>query len=52
MANKEIRISCAPRGCLSLIVFIFILAALFYKLPTPWGTIEIDVFPPGLYIDR
>lgn len=53
MANEQkVQINCAPLGCLSIIAFIFILGALWYKLPTPWGSIEIDIFPPGLFINR
>lgn len=54
--KQNVNINCAPLGCLSLIafifIFIFILGALWYKLPTPWGSVEIDIFPPGLFINR
>jgi hypothetical protein len=50
--EKKVTINCAPLGCLCTIAFIFILGALWYKLPTPWGSVEIDIFPPGLFIDR
>ena len=50
--EKKVTINCAPLGCLSIIAFIFILGALWYKLPTPWGSIEIDIFPPGFFINR
>ena len=39
-------------GCFSLILFIFILTALWFGLPTPWGLFEIDIFPPGIFLDR
>ena len=39
-------------GCFSLILFIFTLTALWFGLPTPWGLFEIDVFPPGIFLNR
>jgi hypothetical protein len=39
-------------GCFSLILFIFILTTLWFGLPTPWGVFEIDIFPPGIYLNR
>jgi hypothetical protein len=39
-------------GCFSLILTIFTLTALWFGLPTPWGLFEIDIFPPGIYLDR
>jgi hypothetical protein len=45
--NNEVSI-----GCLPLILFIFTLWALWFGLPTPWGFFEIDIFPPGIYLDR
>lgn len=36
-------------GCVSLILFIFVLTALWFGLPTPWGTFNIDIFPPRIW---
>ncbi len=35
-------------GCLKLILFIFALTALWFGLPTPWGTLNIDLFWPAI----
>lgn len=50
MAKNETTINLG--GCLPLILFIFTLTALWFGLPTPWGLFEIDIFPPGIYLDR
>jgi len=51
MANKT-KIVYHRGGCFSLILTILVLWALWFGLPTPWGVFEIDVFPPGIFIDR
>lgn len=38
--------SCGGFSCLSLILFIFLLWALWFGLKTGWGVIIIDLFPP------
>jgi len=50
--NNEIKVGCSGFGCLSLIIFIFILTSLWFSLPTPWGEFEIDLFPPGIFLNR
>lgn len=35
-------------GCGSLIIGILLVWALFFELPTPWGTFCIDIFPPAI----
>lgn len=35
-------------GCGSLILTILVLWALFFGLATPWGTYNIDLFPPQI----
>lgn len=37
-------------GCLSLILGILILWALWFGLPTPWGKYNVDIFPPRIWI--
>lgn len=50
--NSQINLGCAPLGCLPLIIFIFLLWSLWFGLPTPWGKFEIDLFWPGIYLNR
>jgi hypothetical protein len=35
-------------GCVSIIVTILVLWALWFGLPTPWGNFNIDIFPPAI----
>ena len=35
-------------GCVSLIATILVLWALWFGLPTPWGVLNIDIFPPAI----
>jgi len=51
MSNNKstVNVGC---GCYSLILTILILSALFFGLPTPWGVFEIDLLPPGIYLNR
>jgi len=35
-------------GCLTMILTILALWALWFGLPTPWGTFNIDIFPPQI----
>jgi len=46
--NNNGSCSCGGSGCLSLILFIFIIGALFWSVSTPWGNVELDIFPPAL----
>jgi hypothetical protein len=39
-------------GCVTTILTILVLTALFFGLPTPWGLFEIDLFWPGIYLNR
>ena len=36
-------------GCLTIIIAILIFTALWFGLPTPWGKINIDIFPPAIW---
>ena len=49
---KDIKVGCGCpiTGCLPLILGIFTLWALFFGLPTPWGKVNIDLFPPAIKI--
>lgn len=38
-------------GCVSCFVFVCFWWALLVGLPTPWGMLSLDVFPPGIYLD-
>lgn len=38
-------------GCLSAVLFIFIIWAWLFGLPTTWGTLNIDLLPPGIYLE-
>lgn len=38
-------------GCLSLILGILAVWALFFGVPTSWGELNIDLFPPGIYLE-
>lgn len=35
-------------GCDSIILTILVLWALWFGLPTPWGVLNIDIFPPAI----
>jgi hypothetical protein len=39
-------------GCFSLILTILTLWALWFGLPTPWGNLNIDIFPPAIHINK
>lgn len=41
--------SCGCGGCLSLILLIVLLWAIWFGLPTPWGKYNLDIFPPRLW---
>lgn len=38
-------------GCLSGFALVCFWWALLAGLPTPWGVLSLDVFPPGIYLD-
>jgi hypothetical protein len=38
-------------GCVPLIVTILVLWSLFFGLPTPWGKLNIDLFPPAIRLE-
>ncbi len=46
------KISVNLGGCLPMIVFIITIWALAFGLPTTWGTLHIDIFPPGVYLEK
>lgn len=48
--NNNASCSCGGMACLDGILFIFVIWALLYGLPTPWGKISIDIFPPKFEI--
>ncbi len=39
-------------GCFSLIVSVIAIWALAFGLPTTWGTLHIDLLPPGVYLEE
>jgi hypothetical protein len=47
--NDNVGCSCTGTGCASLIILILILTALWFGLPTPWGKLNIDIFPPRIW---
>lgn len=49
-AHEETKtnVSCGSLGCLDLIVFIMLLGALWFGLPTPWGKLDLDILPPAI----
>jgi len=36
-------------GCGSLIFSIILIVMLFWGLPTPWGKLNLDIFPPRIW---
>ena len=49
MASKEsVNLNCGGCGCVSFIVLVFVLWALFVGLATPWGVFNIDLIPPAI----
>jgi len=48
MSNKtEVSLNCG--GCISTILLIIVITLLFFGLPTPWGKLNLDIFPPRLW---
>ncbi len=43
--------SCNCSGCLGLVIFILIITAWIWGLPTTWGKLHLDLFPPGVYLE-
>ena len=43
---------CSGFGCLNLLLFIFIIWALWFSVPTPWGELSIDIFPPNIELTK
>jgi hypothetical protein len=39
-------------GCVTAILTILTLSALWFGLPTPWGILNIDIFPPAIRLDN
>lgn len=50
-SNQTTKVSCGC-GCIPLILLILVLAAWWVGLPTSWGTFHIDIFPPGVYLEK
>lgn len=48
-SDDSVGCSCTGSGCASLIILILLLAALWFGLPTPWGKLNIDIFPPRIW---
>jgi len=44
--------NCNCGGCISFIVFIFLMIALFWGLKTPWGEFGLDLFPPRITLPQ
>lgn len=36
-------------GCVSPILFIVLIWMLWFGLPTPWGKLNLDIFPPSIW---
>ncbi len=41
---------CSCFGCLSFVAFFFVVWAIWASVPTPWGIVELDLFPPAMRI--
>lgn len=39
-------------GCVPFVLLVFVLWALVIGLPTPWGTLDLDLIPPGIYLTK
>ena len=37
-------------SCTGMVIWILIMCALLFGLPTPWGKINIDILPPQIKI--
>lgn len=48
-SSGDVNVGC---GCFSLIAGILALWALCFGLPTTWGTLHVDLFPPGVYLKK
>ena len=51
-AEKTIIFNNGGSGCLNFVLTFLVITALWFGLPTPWGVLEIDLFPPGIYLNR
>lgn len=51
MSSESSGGSSSGRGCFGLIAGILALWALWFGLRTAWGTLQIDLFPPGVYLE-
>lgn len=52
MKHKKYSINCGGFSCLSFVLFFFLLWMIFSSVPTPWGKVSIDIFPPKLDIQK
>ena len=41
---------CGCWGLIGLVAFLFVAWAIWASVPTPWGTVELDIFPPAMRI--
>lgn len=44
--------SCGCGGCVGMILTILVLCALWFGLPTTWGTLEVDLLPPAIRLEK
>lgn len=55
MSGKQVESIQVNCGCFSFIILIaaiLVLWALWFGLPTSWGKLNIDIFPPGVYLEK
>lgn len=50
MTNKN-SYNCNCGGCITFLLFLFTMWAIFFGLPTHWGTLELDFFPPAVKLN-
>jgi hypothetical protein len=36
-------------GCVSIILAVILFTMLWFGLPTPWGKLNLDIFPPRIW---
>jgi len=39
-------------GCFSIVLGILTIWAVFVGLPTPWGTLNVDLVPPAIHLEK
>lgn len=48
--TRKIEVETRKGGCFSCLALIFLVWAILFGLPTPWGVLDLDIFPPGIYL--